>query len=154
MFWPRKIIPRCCNELDMQNLNKPITSLFQIFLFSFSKIWTHMWFTQARDVHRKSLTFCAISDNIPATHGCAEMIISIVPLIPTGNSQEISSETNYKHRLRSSQIVIHFTISPTSRLQMLPIYVWESSCNILSNTVTLDILKHSWNTDTVIMFNI
>jgi len=37
---------------------------------------------------------------------------------------------------------------------MLPIYVWESSCNILSNTVTLDILKHSWNTDTVIMFNI
>lgn len=117
------------------------------FCLSF-EIWTCiMVHASALDIHRRSLTFCAIFDSIPVTHGRAETTISIVPLIPAGNSQEISSETNCKHRLRILQIVMHFTISPTSRLQMLPIYVWESSCNILYNTATRDISKHSWNTD-------
>lgn len=89
-------------------------------------------------LYRRSLTFCAISDSILAIHGRVETTISIVSLIPAGNSWEISSETNCKHH--GLQIVMHFTISPTS-LQMLPIYVEESSCNVLS--AQLGILRNS-----------
>lgn len=135
-FQPRKIILRCRNKREAKfgaNQSHLYSGRFCLFPDVFSLKYEPQVVYTKLDVYRRSLTFCAISDGIPVIHGRAETTISMLPcfpsLFPAGNSQEISSETNCKYGLmltivckRGPQMVMHFTTSPTSRLQTLPTF--------------------------------
>lgn len=126
------------------------------FCLSF-EIWIASGLRKACSMYMWSLTFYAISDIVPVIHSRAETTISMLRLSLLGITRKflqrivstaLCLQLSASAASRELQMVMHFTTSPTSRLQTFPIYIRESSCNILSDTATRDTSKHSWNTVT------